>query len=38
MTMTRRKGTVTAEQLTKRWGIGLEAATRTLEQTMQLAI
>jgi len=38
VTTTRRKGTVTAEQLVKRWGISLEAVTRTLEQTTQRVI
>jgi len=36
--MAQRKGTVTAEQLVKRWGISLEAVTRTLEQTTQRVI
>ena len=35
---TKRKGTVLAETLAKRWQIGLEAARQTVGQTTQLAV
>ncbi len=34
----KRKGFVTAEKLAKNWGIGLEAAKRTIEATTQMAV
>ena len=37
-TTSKRKGTVTAEQLAKRWSIGLEAAKRTIQHTTQMAV
>ena len=35
---TRRKGTVTAEELAKRWHIGIELAKKTIERTTQLGV
>jgi hypothetical protein len=37
-TSIRRKGTVTPEELAKRWKIGLEAARRTIERMTQLGV
>ena len=37
-TTSNRKGLVSAEQLSKRWHIGLESAQRTIDRTTQLAV
>jgi hypothetical protein len=37
-TGTRRKGTITAAELSKKWFIGVETARRTLDRTIQLGV